>query len=507
MNSKVKGIIICAVVAVCLGATLLVLKFIPKADAGSSSSDTSVIDSQEDHGSISLTDSVAEKLDKTNVKSIAFHNKSGDFEIIQTSVGGEEWKIEELDGVNQNQTMYSSAASALSSLAAKDIVEEDTSDLSKYGLEKVSSYFTVTFHHDGKDTQKTFLIGDESPESGYYYVCEAGSTKIYTVYGSSLSYFFYSKEDFISLSMLSAMPSDAGESYFTSLKVTQKSKDYDIIFESAPEGTTSMVSAQVMTSPIFSYLDVTNSAAVTHGMWGLTAQRAVVAKPGDADFKKYGFDDPNAVAVLKCKDGEYTLKIGNCEYVKDSEGDNTETIDGYYAYLEGVEGIDVIFYCAADDMPWAAFNPSDVISGLMTTNNVVDVKDVKVKTADIDVTYNITASEENEEGNQTVEKVLENSKTELDPEVWKGWYQLLIQCPTTEIYFTDPKSKTADMTINIDLLDGGSDKMEFYKQTDRRYIVKLNGKTSFRIESGWVDAIIDGIEKVRNGEEVNADTY
>lgn len=507
MNSKAKGIIICVVVAICLGAMLLVLKFIPKADSGSSSSDTGIIESNDDTGSISLTDSVAETLDKTNVKSVVFHNKNGEFEIVQTSVGGEEWKIEELEGINQNQMMYSSVANTLCSLAAKDIVEEDTNDLSKYGLEDVSSFFTVTFHYDGKDKQKTFLIGDESPESGYYYVCEAGSTKIYTVYASNLSYFLYSKEDFISLSMLPAMPSDADESYFTSLKVTQKSKDYDIIFENAPEGTASMVSAQVMTSPIFSYLDVTNSSAVTHGMWGLTAQRAVVAKPGAADFKKYGFDNPNAAAVLKCKDGEYTLKIGNCEYVKDSEGDNTETVDGYYAYLEGVDGIDVIFYCSADDMPWAVFNPSDVISGLMTTNNVVDVKDVKVKTADIDITYDLTVSEENEEGNKTVEKVLENSKTKIDPEVWKGWYQLLIQCPTTEIYFTDPEGKTADITIDIDLSEGGGDKMEFYKQTDRRYIVKLNGKTSFRIESGWVDAIIGGIEKVRNGEEVNADTY
>lgn len=505
MNSKVKGIVICAVAAVCLGAMLLVLKFIPKAD-NNSSSNTSVVDSDENESKISLTDSVAKDLDKTNVKSVELHNPNGEFKIVQTSVGGEEWEIKELSGINQNQNIYTSVATTLCSLAAKDVVEENADDLSKYGLERVVSYFTVTFHYDGKDTQKVFLIGDKSPESGYYYVCEAGSTKVYTVSVSSLSYFFYAKEDFISLAMLSQMPSDADENYFTSLKVTQKSKDYDIVFKSAPDDTTAMVSAQVMTSPIFSYLDVTNSSAVTHGMWGLTAQRAVVAKPTEADFEKYGLKSPNAVADLKCKDGEYILKVGNCEYVKDSDGENTETIDGYYVYLEGVEGIDVIFYCTADNIPWASFDPSDVISGLMTTNNIVTLKDVKVKTSDIDITYDIAVSEKDDEGNQDIEKVLENSK-EVDAEVWKGWYQLLIQCPTTEIYFTEPEGKTADITIDIDLLDGGKDTMEFYKQTDRRYIVKLNGKTSFRIESGWIDAIIGGIEKVRNGEEVDANTY
>ena len=172
-----------------------------------------------------------------------------------------------------------------------------------------------------------------------------------------------------------------------------------------------------------------------------------------------------------------------------------------------MDGKDVIFYCAADDLPWASFGPSDVISGLMTTNNVMDLKGVRLSTKDIDVSYALEISEENENGNKEVLSVTENEKTKLDPEVWKGWYQLLIQCPTNEIYFTEPKEKTPAVTVDIMRLDGVTDTMQLFKETDRRYIVKLNGKTSFRIESGWVDAIINGIQKVRDGEEINADAY
>ncbi|MCC8192451.1 MAG: DUF4340 domain-containing protein [Ruminococcus sp.] len=505
MNSKFKGIIICAVVAVCLGVMLLVLNLLPQVDDDSSSEESSTVETDDDTGSISLTSDVADELDSTNVAKIGFHNSFQEIEIVQTTDGEDEWEIEELDGINQNQTLYSSVATTLCSLAAKEVVEEDTDDLEKYGLDEVSCYFDVTFDCDGEETEKSFLVGDESPESGYYYVCEAGSTKVYTVYSSNLSYFFYTKEEFISLSMLSSLPSDADDDYFTTLTVKQKDRDYDIVFENADDST-SMVSAQVMTSPIFSYLDVSNSSTVTHGMWGLAAEYAIVAKPDDDDFATYGLDDPTAVADLVCDDGEYILTIGNCEYATDSEGNSTETIDGYYVYLEGVEGIDVIFYCAADDLPWADFDPSDIISGLMTTNNVVTLKDIKVTTADEEVVYDLTITED-DDGDEEVESVVENEETQLDAEVWKGWYQLLIQCPTSEIYFTDPESDTADLTIEIDLIDGGGDVMELYKETDRRYIVKLNGKTSFRIESAWVDAILEGMEKVRNGEEVNADTY
>lgn len=507
MNSKIKGIIICLVVVLCLGATLLVLNFLPdkKDDSSSSSKETS---SAEDKiGDISLMSGISDELDKTNVYKIELKNSKGEFAVEQTSLGAEEWKIKALDGINQSQTLYSAMATTTGSLKAKKVVDENAADLSKYGLDDPTAEFTVTFHADGKDTEKSFLIGDVAPDKNYYYICENGANKVYTVYASTVSYYFYAKEDFISLSMLSALPSDADETYFTSLTVKQRSRDYDIVFKTDDDLNNSMVSSQVMTSPIFSYLDITNSSVVTHGMWGLTAQRAVVAHPTEEDFEKYGLSDPLSTATLVCKDGTYVLKIGNCEYVKDSEGGDTSAVDGYYAYMTGVDGIDVIYYCAADDLPWAAFKPDDVISGLMTTNSVYKLKDVKVKTADKDLTYTLTVSEKDSDGNQTVEKVLENGKTEIDPEAWKSWYQLLIQCPTSELYFTDPESDTPDITINIDLADGTGDVMELYKQTDRRYVVKLNSKTSFRIESGWVDAFINGIDKIRSGEEVNADNY
>ena len=506
MSSKVKGIIICLVVLLCLGAMLLVLKLLPEKKTDSSS-DEPVSQSSEGHGDISLLSDVSDKLDSSMVLTIEFESKNGKVKIEQEKQGEESFKISALDGITQTETIYTAVADTVCGLKAKDLVEENAENMDKYGLTSPQATFTARFNVDGQTKEKTFLIGDESPEDSYFYLCESGKKTVYTVYSSSLSYFFYTNEDFVSLSMLSALPSDADEKYFTSLVVKQKARDYDIVFENDDEENSSMVSSQVMTSPIFSYLDVTNSSLVTHGMWGLSAQRAVAVHPGEKEMKKYGLSDPTATAKLKCIDGEYTLTIGNPEYVKDSDGDNTETIDGYYAYISGVDGKDVIFYCAADDLPWASFGPSDVISGLMTTNNVMDLKGVRFSTKDIDVSYALEISEENENGNKEVLSVTENEKTKLDPEVWKGWYQLLIQCPTNEIYFSEPKEKTPAVTVDIMRLDGVTDTMQLFKETDRRYIVKLNGKTSFRIESGWVDAIINGIQKVRDGEEINADAY
>lgn len=504
MNAKIKGIVICLVVAVCLGATLLVLTLLPDTSTDDSSSEDS--SSEDKKGSIELVGDISDELDKTNVSKIEIKNSTGEYAVEQTEVGGEEWYISELDGINQSDTIYSGMATTSCELVAKKVVDEQAEDLDKYGLSEPQAEFSVTFHVDGTDTVKSFSIGDISPDSSYYYLCETGQNKVYTVYTSSLSYYFYSAEDFISLTLLSSLPSDADDDYFEKLVVKQRDRDYDIVFEQA-DATNAVISSQVMTSPIFSYLDISNSSTVTHGMWGLSAQQAVVAHPTDEDFEKYGISDPTATATLTCEDGTYVLTMGNCLYELDDDGEATSTVSGYYTYMTGVDGIDAIFICSADDLPWATFEPADVISGLMTTNSVYDLESVSIKTSDIDITYKLTISEEDEDGNQEVEKVLENDETEIDPEAWKSWYQLVIQCPTNELCFDDPEAESPDVTLTINIIGGATDVMEFYKETDRRYVVKLNGKTSFRIESAWIDALVGGVDKIRNGEEVDADNY
>ena len=64
MNSKIKSIIICAVVIVCLGVTLLVLNLTGKNDDSSSDISSSIADSK---SAIPLMNGIADNLDNTYV--------------------------------------------------------------------------------------------------------------------------------------------------------------------------------------------------------------------------------------------------------------------------------------------------------------------------------------------------------------------------------------------------------------------------------------------------------
>ena len=99
--------------------------------------------------------------------------------------------------------------------------------------------------------------------------------------------------------------------------------------------------------------------------------------------------------------------------------------------------------------------------------------------------------------------VTSNGKS-LDVEVWKGWYQYLLQCPTTEVYFKEPETECY-LTVSINRNDGGKDVLKFFKDTTRRTIVKLNGKTSYRIESSYVNKLVSNMKLAIEGKEINTD--
>ena len=325
MNSKVKSIIICVVVIACLGITLLVLNLTGKNDDNSSSTVSSIADSEK---TISLTDDIADDLDNTYVKSIEIKNERDSFTVSQVSGKTDEWEIKALDGIEQSNTVYSGLASIAADLSATDIAEENAQDLSKYGLKNAKTKFTVTFSDDN-NTKRTYLIGDTTPNEKDYYLCEEGKNTVYTAATGSLSYFFYTKEDFIALTMLEKPESD--DDYPDFIKETIKSEDldYDMVIVTPEKSLDYMPSAQVMTEPVFAYLDATNSAEITHGMWGLSAVSAVAAKPDKNDFKKYGLLKPCTKVILETSAGTYTLSVGDPVYAKDSKGKETTTVESY----------------------------------------------------------------------------------------------------------------------------------------------------------------------------------
>ena len=424
MNGKLKGIIACIAIVVCLGGALVALKLTDK-DRPDDSSEASSLSAESQTEKIMLTDYETENISAVNIS-----NKYGSFTVEKPGSGKTAWTIEPLDGLNQSVSEETSLVEDAAKLEAKKTVEENAEDLSKYGFDDPQGEFTVNFT-DGK--KKTFVIGDNLPEENKYcYVKEKENSTVYSVLENNVKRFLKDKKDFLDKTLLASPETE--EEFYGTLTVKRSDLKRDMVFTDDPNADSAMMSAQVMISPIYSYLNGTGSTQTTHGLWGLSAESAEVIFPQAPDMKKYGLDKPTATVLYSGNGNEYKFRIGNPVYKTDSEGKETTVIGSYYCYIEGVEGVDCIWKVSADSLPWTTVVPEDIITSVMTYNDITTVDSIIVKNSGKTVTYELKS----EDANVTSASI--NGK-ETDVDRFKSFYQYILTCPTSEIYFRRPRRK------------------------------------------------------------------
>ena len=486
MNKKIQGIIIGGVVVAALGGTLAFLELTGNTkDSSSSDSSKAVVTSEPDPDPVPLITT-----EEDNISSVVVENETGGYTLERPASGKTEYNIKELTGLNQNMVMKQGLVKDMASLEAYKLVEENASDLSKYGLDKPNTVFTVNMK-DG--TKRTFKIGDKATKNRYRYVSEEGKSDVYMVLESVLSDMIERKEDFIVTSLIPSSTATEDTPYGR-LTVKRKDLDYEMAFEDIEEEK-ALISSQVMVEPIFAHLNIQLSSNITHGLWGLTASRCEKIFPDDADMKEYGLDDPFAEVHYKNETEEYTLKIGKEIHETDSNGEETDNIAAYYCYVEGVSGVDCIWQVDAASLPWATYTAGDVIS-LMTTNKIFDLNEVKV-------TYKGEVSDYTLDGSEEETKVywVKKNGKDVTVDLFQDLYKYLLYFPTKEIYFNEIEGEPF-MTIEVVRKDGGGDKLEFYEDSSRRVLVKLNGKPSYKLESRWTDVFVENMERLDRGEEL-----
>lgn len=488
MNKKIQGIIIGGVVVAALGGTLALLELTgkdPKKDESSDASSVTVnVDPEKDP--VPLISTEAE-----NITAVKVENEQGGFLLERPASGKSEFNIKELSGINQNVTMKASTVEDLSKLEAYKLVEENASDLAKYGLTDAKTKFTVTFK-DGKETR--YLVGiDDVNKQRYCYFCEDGKKDVYLVLKTRMSGVLCNKEDYVSTTLT---PADiCGDDVYGKMTVKRKDLGYDMVFEKAHDDKASYVSLQVMSEPIYASLNVTLSLEITHAIAGLAAESCVEAFPKEEEFEKYGIDDPVAEVIYEVSGVTYDLKIGSPIYKKNDKDEDTDEIEAYYCYITGAPGTDCIWRIAADKAKWASFMPGDVIA-MMTANKIFDVNEVKIETDE--KSYDFTLDSDR---NSVIHWVRKNGELQEDNDPFQRLYLYILSFPTKEIYFQEI-SGDPFLTIEISRIDGGGDKLEFFKDTERRVLVKLNGRPSYRLETRWTDVFIDNLGRIDRGEEV-----
>lgn len=184
---------------------------------------------------------------------------------------------------------------------------------------------------------------------------------------------------------------------------------------------------------------------------------------------------------MTTEDGTVTLRVGG-----QSES------GGYFAM---VDGYDAIVELTADQVPWVTLPMTKMVSGIFNTTYIFDLQSLELKSPDQELLFTMTGEDQDDF------EVKQNGQ-EMKLEYFQKFYQFLLSAPNEEIYLTDPAAAEPDVSMVFTTKNGNVKTVEFFRDADRKTIIKVNGKTSFRCRTSYVDCLISNMEAITNNGDI-----
>ncbi len=443
--------------------------------------------------------------DTDEVSKLTVKNADGEYAI--NRLGVEKWGIDDIKEEYANSSFYSSAMKTAAALTADAVVEQDGSDISKYGFDNPTATFTLDFK-DGAHDSITCTVGSENEGAGGWYLKKEGGDDIYLVKESDISFCMRNKLDFVSLSgFIEAF--DEENDVLSRVRVSRKDMDTDLVLDKLPDKdpdreNTNIYVGYTMSSHNNTLADDEKANDVLFGLFNLAASSAAAISPDSEQLKEYGLDDPFCSASMVLNDEVVKLDIGNAVYgVNEETGKATDEITGYYGMLHGR---DIVYIFPPDTLPWVTVTPDDILYKQFLTPYIYYVDKVNIVIGE-DKTEHVLDIE----GDDT-----ETGKFTLDGEEANGlqvktFYQYLLSCYAEKTYIddlTDDNKFIASFEyIYRDKADGtegtGVDKVELYEsENDRTCIIVVNGQVRYKVRRMYGERFASNFNALETGGDI-----
>ena len=149
--------------------------------------------------------------------------------------GKEKWGIDSIPEALANSSSYSTAMSSAGGMSAKQVVEENATDLAKYGFDNPTATVKMTFK-DNKAEDITCLIGIKYEGENSWYVKTDKSDTVYLVANSGVSFAMNNELSYVNKSTLIAS-FDSENDTVNRIRIERKDLEKDIVLDKLPEET------------------------------------------------------------------------------------------------------------------------------------------------------------------------------------------------------------------------------------------------------------------------------
>jgi len=385
-----------------------------------------------------------------------------------------------------NTTLIRTVATRIGTVTAQKTVEENPSDLSRYGLDKPQAV-AVGYLEDG--TVLRVEVGDVSPLGTEQYVLIDGT--VYTLLTSAVSPFLMPTTGYLDC-MITAAQAEGDETIVEKVTIDREDIDFDIVVEYdkfyAEQESGGTTASHIMTSPTPCNVNVEKSAAITHGMYGLTASKVYVGHPSEADITKTGLDKPFCTVTVETSDN----KTQKMTFGKSFEGE-----DGVTYYYGMYDGVDAIYEFTADQAAWVTVQPVDIAAKLIVITYVWDIGTLTVE-ADGYETMHFEGMGSNKE-----DYIVTLNGEEILTERFRQFYAFLLKTSGEDLLINEPVPTTKKLaSIKLTRQDGLKEQtVEFYEAEGRKCYIVVDGVCAFRCRRTYVDTLLKNMALFHTAED------
>lgn len=379
-----------------------------------------------------------------DIKSINIKNSNDTYTV---NVDNDICSIDDLKNLPTSTEYFSALLSDCSNIIASQVIDEDCSDISIFGLTNPRA--TVNINYNDESSIK-LNVGADAPQSAGVYVNVDDSSKIYLFSSDSVDTFLYSKNDFIDKTITSQPKTEI----LQKATLEGSSRPEPIVFEL--ENNDSSYNTYKLISPALKATDANQVSAIIEQTQYLIAEDVIAINPTNEQLDEYGLLQPYSKITTQYSNNSITLITSAPQNDK--------------VYIMNTN-VPIIYKISSKDKTFITAQYYDLVSKTILSPTLSTVKNLTV-TFDNSY-YNFDIALDNSQ-NLTV-KCNDNN---IDADIFKVYYQNIIGMKN-QGFTTEPLVDTNHiLTCTFKYVDNNKadDIISFYKSEDENIsLISLNG--------------------------------
>jgi len=383
------------------------------------------------------------KIDDAEMQEMTIENDEG---IYKFKKNGTEWEMISDNKFRYSKDRISGIATYFLELNAEKVVEENATDLSKYGLDK-----PVTITIKTADSETGMLFGNATATKESYYAMKKGDNTVYTVaiyIGENVR---VKKDDLKDRALFTALSPD--------IKIMSLKRDDKVIFNAEMTNE----AGWKMKEPIDGEVNMVKLNQSIEST--IRAQVANFVEEDAKDLAQYGLDKPKYVLEIGTEKDKAVVELG------------MEKKDENEIYAKFKDSNDVLTFYASN-LDFINLETTDFVQTLVYVADIRDVSSVDVTIDGKTVKSRIESELSKEENDKFfIDDKDVTVKGEEGKEAFKDYYMALIAVAFESVEPGAVPSGEPEIVIDYTLeVAPGRVKIEFIPKDENSYYVVKNGK-------------------------------